>query len=213
MILKYMFSLTAICFNITMVTLQGASITNAESLIDRMLNYKKDVLKIPGTSWNTIDSSQTHFFYYPNAPYEFTAPHTPADFFTFNNKIYSSLFSCYRSQRVSLTAFSTDLLTMYNIIKAKYTQYPHLQTLLINTNNSILIYNDPSNEYWSMGKQGSGFNYLGIIYMILRNEFTIKNRVITSVAIQKKMPQTTWAYSLLLSLKNKFSWLFNTKGT
>lgn len=59
---------------------------------------------------------------------------------------------------------------MYNALKAKFTQYPELKELLINTGDKKLVEHTVNDHYWGDGGDGSGKNMLGKLLMKLRDE-------------------------------------------
>lgn len=59
---------------------------------------------------------------------------------------------------------------MYDALKAKFTQYEELKSLLLSTNDKILVEHTENDEYWGDGGDGSGKNRLGKLLMKLREE-------------------------------------------
>ncbi|KAI9229616.1 MAG: PF08719 domain protein, partial [Piptocephalis tieghemiana] len=59
---------------------------------------------------------------------------------------------------------------MYNALKAKFTQHPHLLTLLLSTGNALIREHTSHDAYWGDGGggRGAGKNRLGILLMQLR---------------------------------------------
>lgn len=62
--------------------------------------------------------------------------------------------------------------TMYDAIKAKFTQHPDLKEMLKNTRSAKLIFNNSTDEYWGVGATGTGYNQLGRLLTKLRNDLT-----------------------------------------
>jgi ribA/ribD-fused uncharacterized protein len=59
-------------------------------------------------------------------------------------------------------------LMMVDILVAKFTQHENLRDLLLNTNDAIIQEDNPYDDYWSIGKDGSGLNMLGQALMVVR---------------------------------------------
>jgi ribA/ribD-fused uncharacterized protein len=59
---------------------------------------------------------------------------------------------------------------MEDILRAKLTQHPEIQTLLIQSNEQELIEANPFDEFWGAGANNTGQNILGHIWMKLREE-------------------------------------------
>lgn len=57
---------------------------------------------------------------------------------------------------------------MYNGLKAKFTQNPILQEILLETGDAELIEEAPWDEYWGSGKTGEGQNKMGSLLMKVR---------------------------------------------
>jgi ribA/ribD-fused uncharacterized protein len=53
-------------------------------------------------------------------------------------------------------------------LMAKFKQHPRLQTLLLRTEEAVLIENSPRDSYWGIGKDGLGKNRLGVLLMEVR---------------------------------------------
>lgn len=66
-------------------------------------------------------------------------------------------------------------LVMYRAIKAKFTQNPELENLLIETGNKNIVERTDSDSYWGDGKDGTGKNRMGFLLMKLRTELRSKN--------------------------------------
>ena len=60
---------------------------------------------------------------------------------------------------------------MYKALYAKFTQYPELKGLLINTGDAIIQEATTNDYYWGIGNDGTGKNMLGVLLMKLRDEF------------------------------------------
>ena len=60
---------------------------------------------------------------------------------------------------------------MYTALRAKFTSYPSLKSLLLSTTGSILSEGSPHDLYWGSGRDGEGLNHLGRLLMRLRAEF------------------------------------------
>lgn len=63
---------------------------------------------------------------------------------------------------------------MYEAVKAKFTQHPELQELLLSTEDAKLIEHTANDDYWGDGGNGKGKNKLGQILMQIRNELSKK---------------------------------------
>ncbi len=59
---------------------------------------------------------------------------------------------------------------MYDALKAKFTQYPELQELLLGTKEKVLIEHTENDSYWGDGGDGTGKNRLGKLLMKIREE-------------------------------------------
>lgn len=59
---------------------------------------------------------------------------------------------------------------MREAVRAKFTQYPNLRTLLLSTGDAELIEHTVNDVYWADGGDGSGRNMLGKILMEIRRE-------------------------------------------
>lgn len=59
---------------------------------------------------------------------------------------------------------------MYRGLVAKFTQHPDLETLLISTQNKMLVERSDIDDYWGDGKDGNGKNRLGCLLMRLRRK-------------------------------------------
>jgi hypothetical protein len=57
---------------------------------------------------------------------------------------------------------------MYTALKAKFTQHPRLMKLLMSTGVARIIEASPRDDYWGIGAQGTGQNWLGRLLMTLR---------------------------------------------
>jgi ribA/ribD-fused uncharacterized protein len=64
---------------------------------------------------------------------------------------------------------------MEGIQMAKFTQHPELKKLLIETSPRKLVYADPYDGYWGIGKDGLGQNKLGETLMKIRKELISKS--------------------------------------
>lgn len=59
---------------------------------------------------------------------------------------------------------------MYRVIKEKINQHPKIKDILLNTENSVIREASPYDFYWGMGKNNTGKNMLGNIFMKIRDE-------------------------------------------
>lgn len=59
---------------------------------------------------------------------------------------------------------------MYLACYAKFTQYPELKKLLLDTKDAILVEHTVNDSYWGDGGNGSGKNMLGKILMKIRED-------------------------------------------
>lgn len=57
---------------------------------------------------------------------------------------------------------------MKSAIYAKFTQHPELRSLLLSTDDSLLVEASRSDSYWGAGPTGTGRNTLGLILMQVR---------------------------------------------
>lgn len=57
---------------------------------------------------------------------------------------------------------------MREALRAKFTQHPELQKLLLETGDAVLVEHTRNDNYWGDGGDGSGKNRLGILLMELR---------------------------------------------
>ena len=60
---------------------------------------------------------------------------------------------------------------MREALRAKFTQNPALPSLLLDTEDAVLIEHTKNDRYWADGGDGSGKNRLGELLMELREEF------------------------------------------
>jgi ribA/ribD-fused uncharacterized protein len=63
---------------------------------------------------------------------------------------------------------------MREALRAKFTQYPELTSLLLATGDAKLVEHTEKDRYWGDGGDGSGKNRLGILLMELRAELILK---------------------------------------
>lgn len=63
---------------------------------------------------------------------------------------------------------------MRDALVAKFTQYPELTKILLNTNSAILIEHTTNDSYWGDGGDGTGKNRLGHLLMSVREELRQK---------------------------------------
>lgn len=59
---------------------------------------------------------------------------------------------------------------MYLGVKAKFSSYPLLTNLLLNTGDATLVEHTRNDSYWGDGGDGTGMNRLGKILMQVREE-------------------------------------------
>lgn len=59
---------------------------------------------------------------------------------------------------------------MYDIVKAKFTQYQDLKELLLSTAGCTVVEHTVNDNYWGDGGDGSGRNQLGKTLMRVRDE-------------------------------------------
>ena len=62
---------------------------------------------------------------------------------------------------------------MREAVRAKFTQYPALRYLLIETGDAELVEHTTNDHYWADGGDGTGKNMLGKILMEIREELRI----------------------------------------
>lgn len=107
---------------------------------------------------------------------------------------------------------------MYYAVKEKINQHPKIKDILLNTGNSIIREANPCNFYWGMGKNNTGKNMLGNIFMKIRDELrginhemdyyeemTDKSRHIKLSTKKEKIKETDieQAYDLLFDSEDK----------
>ncbi len=76
---------------------------------------------------------------------------------------------------------------MEGIQTAKFTQHPELRKMLVETGTRKLVYADPYDGYWGIGKDGLGQNKLGQILMKIRKDFLSKAPGAKTAAKSKKV--------------------------
>jgi ribA/ribD-fused uncharacterized protein len=59
---------------------------------------------------------------------------------------------------------------MREALRAKFTQHPELQKLLLETGDAVLVEHTRNDRYWGDGGDGSGKNRLGLLLMELREK-------------------------------------------
>lgn len=59
---------------------------------------------------------------------------------------------------------------MYRALKAKFSTYSHLSSLLVSTAGSVLVEASPHDLFWGGGREGEGMNHLGRLLMRIRAE-------------------------------------------
>jgi N-glycosidase YbiA len=64
---------------------------------------------------------------------------------------------------------------MLEALRAKFSQNEELKTILLGTNDAILVEHTRNDKYWGDGGDGSGKNMLGILLMQIREELCEKN--------------------------------------
>ncbi len=62
---------------------------------------------------------------------------------------------------------------MREVVKAKFTQYEELKTLLLSTGDAKLIEHTKNDDYWADGGDGKGKNMLGKILMEVREKLNV----------------------------------------
>jgi ribA/ribD-fused uncharacterized protein len=67
---------------------------------------------------------------------------------------------------------------MRDAVRAKFTQYPELAVLLIETGDAEIIEHTKNDSYWADGGDGKGKNMLGKILMEIRSELTKSNNAV-----------------------------------
>jgi len=76
---------------------------------------------------------------------------------------------------------------MEGIQMAKFTQHPDLRKMLVETGTRKLVYADPYDGYWGIGKDGLGQNKLGQILMKIRKDLSSKTPGAKTAAKSKKV--------------------------
>ncbi len=69
---------------------------------------------------------------------------------------------------------------MREAVRAKFSQYPELKEILLQTGEAELIEHTVNDSYWADGGDGSGQNWLGKILMEIREEFKLDSELKTS---------------------------------
>jgi ribA/ribD-fused uncharacterized protein len=64
---------------------------------------------------------------------------------------------------------------MREAVLAKFTQHAELQTILLSTEDAVLVEHTRSDDYWGDGGDGHGKNKLGRILMSVRDELLVKS--------------------------------------
>ncbi len=59
---------------------------------------------------------------------------------------------------------------MENVLRAKYAQHEDLKTKLLATHPAILMEDSKTDNFWGLGKKGTGRNMLGVLLMKIREE-------------------------------------------
>jgi ribA/ribD-fused uncharacterized protein len=59
---------------------------------------------------------------------------------------------------------------LYEALCTKFQQHPELASLLLETNDAVLIEDNPYDSYWGNGKDGNGANRMGRLLMKLRTK-------------------------------------------
>ncbi len=75
-----------------------------------------------------------------------------------------------RKERILKNWDNIKLNVMYDAVKAKFTQYPELTQLLLDTKEAKIIEHTENDDYWGDGGDGKGKNMLGKILMKIREE-------------------------------------------
>ena len=70
------------------------------------------------------------------------------------------------SIRPDWDSVKTDI--MKKALEAKITQHPHLRRLLLETGTEDLVEDSPYDWYWGCGKNGTGQNVMGHLWMTIR---------------------------------------------
>ena len=65
--------------------------------------------------------------------------------------------------------------SMFTAVRAKFTQIPDLNMLLLGTGDAELIAHTADDSYWGDGGDGSGKNNLGAILMDVRDELRLQS--------------------------------------
>jgi ribA/ribD-fused uncharacterized protein len=76
---------------------------------------------------------------------------------------------------------------MEGIQTAKFTQHPELRKKLLETGTRKLVYADPYDGYWGIGKDGLGQNKLGELLMKIRKDLSGKTPGAKTAAKSKKL--------------------------
>jgi ribA/ribD-fused uncharacterized protein len=63
---------------------------------------------------------------------------------------------------------------MEEILRAKLEQHPYIQQKLLESGDAIIVEDSPKDSYWGCGPDWKGENYLGRLWMKLRDEIRVK---------------------------------------
>ena len=66
---------------------------------------------------------------------------------------------------------------MKDALIAKIEQYPKIKELLLSTNDAEIVEHSVNDRYWADAGDGSGKNRLGVIWMEIREELKINDKI------------------------------------
>lgn len=64
----------------------------------------------------------------------------------------------------------TKVAKMESILRAKLAQHKEVEQALINSSDAYIVEDSPVDDFWGGGKDGTGENHLGKLWMKLRDE-------------------------------------------
>ena len=129
-------------------------------------NFSRHAITLKSKTWPTTE----HYFQaqkFADTPYEERVRLTESPRFAANMGRNRSL-----SLRSDWEQVKDDV--MRDAIRAKFTQYPDLKKILLDTGDDEIVEHTTNDSYWADGGDGSGKNMLGKILMEIREE--LKNK-------------------------------------
>ena len=126
-------------------------------------NFLRDYpITLKGKSWpSTEHYFQAQKFHDDNLQKEVRHAYTPRDAARMGRNRNNPLRKDWESVKDNI---------MREAVRAKFSQYPELKELLLQTGEAKLVEHTENDSYWGDGGDGSGKNMLGIILMEVRKE-------------------------------------------